>query len=105
MRIGRNVVIEPFVVIHENVAIGDNSIIHSNVVIGGRSFSFARANSGIMEGLSDQGWQSLEILLKYIHLHKLQKEFGRTMLHLSVIILKLMLIATLPMVLKWGKAP
>lgn len=55
VRIGRSVVIEPFVVIHENVAIGDNSIIHSNVVIGGRSFSFARANSGIMEGLSDQG--------------------------------------------------
>ncbi|MFQ8601454.1 MAG: UDP-3-O-(3-hydroxymyristoyl)glucosamine N-acyltransferase [Anaerovoracaceae bacterium] len=47
VKIGNNVIIEPFVNILENSEIGDNCIIRSGVKIGGNDFEFKRSDRGI----------------------------------------------------------
>lgn len=48
VRIGNNVVIEPFVMIYPNVTIGDNTVIRSGVKIGGEGFEFKHTPEGNM---------------------------------------------------------
>lgn len=48
VKIGKNVVIEPFVTIYANVEIGDDTIIRAGATIGGCGFEFKHANQGIL---------------------------------------------------------
>lgn len=48
VRIGENVIIEPFVTIYPNVSIGDNTIIRSGARIGGEGFEYKRVQDGIL---------------------------------------------------------
>lgn len=46
VKIGKNVVVEPFSILNEGTEIGDNCIIHSGAVIGCQGFGFQRDSSG-----------------------------------------------------------
>ena len=48
VRIGRQVLIEEFVVIRPNTSIGDYSVIRAGSVIGGQGYEFKRSNGSIM---------------------------------------------------------
>lgn len=53
--IGDRAIIEPFAVVHDNSKICNDCIVRSHAVIGGRSFSFARSDSGKMSNLPNLG--------------------------------------------------
>ena len=48
VKIGKNVVIEPFVMIYPNVEIGDGTIIRAGATIGGNGFEFKHLEQGIL---------------------------------------------------------
>ena len=48
VKIGKNTVIEPFVMIYPDAVIGDNCIIRAGTAIGGCGFEFKRDHDGIM---------------------------------------------------------
>jgi UDP-3-O-[3-hydroxymyristoyl] glucosamine N-acyltransferase len=55
VRIGKNVLVEEFVVIRENTTIGDNSIIRAGTVIGGEGFEFKNTGEKVISVAHDGG--------------------------------------------------
>lgn len=71
VKIGNNVLIEPFAVIGEHVEIGNNCKIYNHATIGGRSFSYARVGESGVTGLIDCGKVVLQDgveVMSYSHL-------------------------------------